>query len=193
MKTSVLAPNTTNHSLVGEFEWHDSKQMHIKASYDRLAINSRYLGMISLVASVADLKAMRAAIGSDCQAGMTFSGDVPTNLGRRTVTADGRSYQIYMHRLPYAMAHAVFIARRPGLLLNDSNAALWAELKDSRYSTPMLRSWLPYLRSQLEVEGKLIDCDCVGCNCRMLEAGTSDLDAIVEVGLRNGLIKIEEE
>lgn len=188
----TLQPRETEHRLVGTFEWRDEKQMAIQGLYDRVAYHNKRLVMISLVASVSEIKAMRAAIGSECKNSMSFTAPDGSEAGTG-LYADDQGYTVAVHRLPYGTAHAVFISRRPGLLLNDSDAALWAELKDPRFSTPMLPSWLKYLRGVLEIGGQLFDCKRVGCTCRILTATTAELDAYVEAGLKLGNIRIEEE
>jgi hypothetical protein len=42
----------------------------------------------------------------------------------------------------------------PGLarVSNDSDDALWQELKQEWFTTPMLRGWLPYVRKELELK-----------------------------------------
>lgn len=191
MQLAEIKPIATGHRLLGTYEWSDEKQMHISASYDRIAWFNRKLLVASLVTSVSSVKALRAAISSECGNAMHFS--VPDRSPETGVRIDDQGYALHVHRLPFSTAHAVVINRRPGLLLNNSDAALWAELKAERFSTPLLRSWLPYIRGQLEANGCLVDAECVGCTCRVLRATTGDLDAIVESGLKLNLIRIEEE
>lgn len=190
---STLAQSS--HKLVGHFEWADDKQQHIQLDYDRLAVSGRTLLLASLVGAVADVKCLRAALGSDVRQGIDLSGEVPE--GREpegfTATADPMGYQLYVHRMPYGTAHAVMISRRPGFILSGDSEALWAELKDPRYTTPLLKRWLPYLESELESQGKLTACECVGCYCRVLTATTKNLDELVESGLKQGLITIEDD
>jgi hypothetical protein len=55
-------------------------------------------------------------------------------------------YRIDAHRLGLGSIHALFTCRQQGFLPNDSDDALWQELKQERFTTPLLRGWLPYAR-----------------------------------------------
>jgi hypothetical protein len=97
------------------------------------------------------------------------------------------------HRLGFGSVHALFTCRQDGFLPNDSDDALWQELKQERFTTPLLRGWLPHIRKQLELSEWLSRCYTFDCTCSVLTATSADLDAIVEYGLKNGLIVIEDE
>ena len=101
-------------------------------------------------------------------------------------------YTVQAFRLGKDTVHAMFIAKSPGLLLNASEECLWQELKHERFETPLLRSWVPYLRERLIQEGKLHNCKCIGCDVWGLSCRTKDLDTMVIDGIKTGAIKIEE-
>ncbi len=102
---------------------------------------------ISLVASAQDIKALRAAFATGL--------DSPIHLKNVTLERDGESivpgdvrpslggYRLDTHRLGFGSVHALFTCRQPGFLPNDSDDALWQELKQERFTTPLLRGWLP--------------------------------------------------
>ena len=95
-------------------------------------------------------------------------------------------------RLGKDTVHALFLAKSPGLLLNASKECLWQELKHERFETPLLRSWVPYLRERLITSRKLHPCKCVGCDVWGLSCRTKDLDELVTEGIQMGAIKVEE-
>jgi hypothetical protein len=101
-------------------------------------------------------------------------------------------YRIDAHRLGFGSIHALFTCRQQGFLPNDSDDALWQELKRERFTTPMLRGWLPYVRKELELESLLPRCYTLDCTCCILTATSADLDSIVEFGLKNSSIAIHE-
>ena len=63
----------------------------------------------------------------------------------------------------FGSIHALFTCRQPGFLLNDSDDALWQELKQERFTTPLLRGWLPYVRKELEISNLLDRCHTLDC------------------------------
>jgi len=184
----------SRHQLVGELQWSDHKNMHVSGLYDRIAIGGNVLALLSFVAPAGEVKAMRAALATNTKDSMTLSGQLPEGRkkdDRLLPVTEG--YHVWAHRLPYGMVHALFIGRTPGLLMNASDDVLWAALKHERFTTPLLRAWLTYIKEGLEEKKKLYDCACVGCNCRLLNARTEDLDELVASGLKSGFLRIEEE
>jgi hypothetical protein len=113
---------------------------------------------------------------------------VPNNVWPST-----SGYRIDSHRLGFGSVHARFTSRQQGFLINDSDDALWQELKHERFTTPLLRAWLPSIRKELESLNLLTRCYTLYCTCCVLTATSADLDAIVESGIKNGLISIHEK
>jgi hypothetical protein len=181
--------------LQGRLEWFDSKSIHIQARFDKVAVHQNRLMLISLAAYSQDVKAIRAGLA----AGL----NVPIRLREITLTKDGETvapdnvwssghgYRVDAHRLGFGTLHAIFTTRQPGFLLDDGDDALWQELKQERFTTPLLRSWLPHVRKELEIKNLLQRCHAFDCNACVLTAMSSDLDSIVESGLQHGLITIE--
>jgi len=187
----------TTPRLQGSFEWSDAESIHIQARFDKVALLESRLVFISLVAFSQDVKALRAAFAAGLES--------PIRLKDVTLSKDGEStvpgavwpsiggYRIDAHRLGFGSIHALFTCRQQGFLANDSDDALWQELKQERFTTPLLRSWLPHIRNELETQNLLARCHTLDCTCCILTATSADLDSIVESGLKNGLISIKEE
>jgi hypothetical protein len=182
---------------VGLFEWFDDKSIHIQARFDKVALHEDKLVFISLVAFSQDVKALRAALAAGLASPMwlknvTLSKDGESSVPGSVSPSPG-GYRIDAHRLGLGSIHALFTCRQQGFLPNDSDDALWQELKQERFTTPLLRGWLPYIRKELELKSLLARCYTLDCTCCILTATSADLDSIVEFGLKNGLISIKEE
>jgi hypothetical protein len=192
-----MTETQTRPRLVGQFERCDGNSIHIQARFDKVALHEDKLVFISLVAFSQDVKAIRAALAAGLAA--------PIWLKNVTLSKDGESkvpeavspspvgFRIDAHRLGFGSIHALFTCRQQGFLPNDSDDALWHELKQERFTTPMLRGWLPFIRKELELKSLLSRCYTLDCTCCMLNATSADLDSIVGAGLKNGLISIQEE
>jgi hypothetical protein len=185
----------TRPRLQGRLEWSDSKSIHIQARFDKVAVHQNRLTLISLVAYSQDVKAIRAGLAANLNVPMRLR-DVTLTKDDETVAPDnvwssGHGYRVDAHRLGFGMLHAIFTTRQPGFLLDDDDDALWQELKQERFTTPLLRSWLPHVRKELEARNLLQRCHTFDCHACVLSAMSSDLDSIVESGLRDGLITIE--
>jgi hypothetical protein len=183
--------------LRGQFEWFDAKSIHGQAKFDRVALHENRLVFISLVAFSQDVKAIRAALATGINSPMRLK-NVTLNRGDESlvptdVWPSQHGYRIDSHRLGFGSIHALFFSRQQGFLPNESDDALWQELKHERFNTPLLRGWLPYIRKELELSNLLSRCHTLECTCGMLSATSADLDSMIESGLRNGLISIKEE
>jgi hypothetical protein len=187
----------TRPRLQGLFEWFDDKSIHIQARLDKVALHEDKLVFISLVAFSQDVKAIRAALAAGLASPMWLKNVTLSKAGESTVpgsvSPSPGGYRIDAHRLGLGSIHAIFTCRQQGFLPNDSDDALWQEFKQERFTTPLLRGWLPYVRKELELKSLLVRCHTLDCTCGILTATSADLDSIVETGLKNGLISIKEE
>jgi hypothetical protein len=101
--------------------------------------------------------------------------------------------EVDAHRLGDGSIHAMFVCRQQGFLANDSDDALWQELKQERFTTPLLRGWLPYIRQELELKPLLFRCYTLDCTCCVLSVTSADLHSIVEAGIKTGTIEIRAD
>lgn len=157
--------------------------------------------LLSVVAEVHNIKRMRAILCGGVKASIN-AGGIRVNQpnadtwrsrqpGRMNATAsDG--YAIHTHRLGYGMMHALFMTRMPGFMRVITPDALWSELKNIRYTTPLIREWMPYIETTLREQDLLEDAHVFNCTCGVLSATTKNLDDIVEKGIQEGIIHIPE-
>ena len=173
--------------------------MSITLAVDRIALDDNRLVILSCVGYASDIKAMRAALATNDKDGMLLQGcHLKGGNGGHFHAKDAwpfRStrYSCYAHKLGLNAWHAIFQARVAGILVDGSDDTLWAELNSERFTTPMLRSWLPYIREELIRFNMLRPCDCMDCEVSRLSCNTQTLDSIVETGLKNGAISIKED
>ena len=191
-----MTETETESSLQGQFEWSDGKSIHIEARFNKVALHQNRLLFISLVAFSQDVKALRAAFAAGLDSPIQLKNVTLSRDGEATVPGDVRpslgGYRLDTHRLGFGSIHALFTCRQQGFLPNDTDDALWQELKQERFTTPLLRGWLPYIRKELEIKSLLSRCHTLDCTCCVLTATSADLDSIVEFGIKNGLIRIEQ-
>jgi hypothetical protein len=182
--------------LQGLFEWTDGKSIHIQARFDKVALHDDKLVFISLVAFAQDVKALRAAFAVGLDKPMQLKNVTLERDGEPTVPGDVGptfgGYRLDTHRLGFGSVHALFTCRQQGFLPNESDDALWQELKQERFRTPLLRQWLPVIRKELELKSLLTRCHTLDCTCCVLTATSADLDAIVEYGIQQGNLRIEQ-
>ena len=178
----------------GDIEFQGKDIQLTSQKFDKIAVSGRgELLLLSVVAPTQITKAMRAILNGGAKAQITAGGvkvQRPTDEpyyarqpGRLYATPDG--YNTYNHKLGYGLAHTYFITRMPGFLRVVSEEALWQELNDTRFTTPLLREWMPYIEKQLREAEVLEDAHSYGCRCGVLSSTTKRLDEIVSEGIKS--------
>lgn len=161
--------------------------------FDKLAVSGRgELLLLSIFCDTQRVKQIRAILCGGAKAQAQASGVQVAQPGadrwsyhtpgRLNATPDG--YQVYTHKLGYGMAHALFITRMDGFMTVVSEESLWQELNTLRFTTPILREWMPYIDTTLRYNVHLEDAHSFGCHCGILSATTMSLDKIVTEGLQ---------
>ena len=181
----------------------DGKDIAIpEVPFDKIAVDGRgQLLLLSICTDQIRIKAIRAILCGGAKA-MANAGGVKVNQpgveawrahspGRLCLTADG--YSVFTHKLGYGMAQALFITRMPGFMKVVTPESLWQELNTSRFTTPILRAWIPYIEKTLRDEERLEDAYVFNCACGVLTASTKSLDEIISDGLKSGAILIPRE
>lgn len=173
-----------------EFMGKDISTPNVK--FDKIAVSGRgELLMISLIADTQRVKQIRAILSGGAKA-VVMAGGIQVNKlgddewrsrtpGRLYPTEDG--YQCYTHKIGYGMAHALFITRMPGFMKVVTPESLWQELNNVRFTTPILKEWIPYIEKKLRKANRLEHADCFNCQCGILSATTKSLDEVVSKGL----------
>jgi hypothetical protein len=161
--------------------------------FDKLAISGRgELLLLSIFCDTMRVKAIRAILCGGAKA-TANAGGVKVNQpgaeswyahmpGRLTPTTEG--YQVFTHKIGFGMAQALFITRMPGFMKVVTEESLWQELNSTRFTTPILREWVPYIENTLRYEERLEDAHVFNCKCGILTATTQSLDKIVSEGLQ---------
>jgi hypothetical protein len=183
----------------GGIEFTGKDHMVPSTPLDRLAISGRgELLLVSLVAPTQVVKQIRAILhgGSRTKiiaggikvrqpSGQPYEARPPGHL---SASADG--YETHVHKLDYGQAHALMITKAPSFMKIVNDETIWQELTDTRFTTPVLRDWVPYIAKQMRSQDILEEAHCFNCNCGYMSATTTSLDAIVSEGLSRGDIYI---
>jgi hypothetical protein len=208
----------------GEIELRGTKSgsdVRAEGRWCAIAHHNGELLLVSLVASEGDAKVMRGAMNSADQVPYQIiaNGINTCQPSERNNTWHGvmyppghvagsrAGYEVYRHPLGFGSRHYLFVSRNPAFLLVASDEALWRELKSERFTTPLLRDWMPYIRRELERRHLIVEChaypyEAVGegklgvpgldlpLSCCCLCATSKDIDTIVVEGLKTGAIEI---
>ena len=107
-------------------------------------------------------------------------------------TFDGKpvSYGAAIVKLAPGVIHLVALARIPGLMPNMSDDHLWTELSGPRYTTPLLRSWIPWLKQAMTEGGGIVVSEGMASAVGVLKTEPDDLNALVMQGVKEGQLRI---
>jgi hypothetical protein len=170
------------------------------ARFDRLALSGRgELLLVSILTETQRLKQIRALLAAGSTRTVIEGSGVKIKQPGQAdwyAHAPGRiypiplGYQCFTHKLGYGLVHAMFLARMDGFMKVVTPESLWQELNHVRFTTPILREWLPYLETELRARDRLEEAHVFNCVCGILSATTKSLDEIVSEGLVNNDISI---
>ena len=176
------------------------KEIAIPAiKFDRMACSGRgEILFLSCFTEAMRVKAVRAVLSggvkgvtSDTSGANLFQEGRYSSLGGR-MYASAEGYAVYTQKLGYGLMHAMFFTRAPGFLKTVTHESLWQELKSERFTTPLLREWIPWIEAELRSDDMLENAYCHGCKCGVLTAGTTQLDNIVKKGIKAGELWVRE-
>lgn len=87
--------------------------------------------------------------------------------------------------------HMIAIAKTEGFIPAWDTNALWNELRKERFSTPVIKPWMPWIKQQIEEHGS-ISLTKHNCNPILLapDVVTESLDKLISHGLKQGDINI---
>lgn len=149
------------------------------------------LMLLSVAGSSSTIKAVSTAL--NCRAKIEFRPeDIPGIPYHYKLYRTNSPYRIYRHRMSYGTWHLLAMASQPGLLTQTGEESLWRALQSHTYTTPMLRSWVPWIRSQLLVRDLLRPLRCFGCSASLLTATDVELDDIVSLGVQITSLHLED-
>jgi hypothetical protein len=95
-------------------------------------------------------------------------------------------YKVVMHRLGFNYVQCTARLKDPRLLPCVTDEALWAQLRSSRFTTPLLREWVPWLKEAMLHEGALEKLPAFQCQPGILAIDDGGLDGIVSRGITEG-------
>jgi hypothetical protein len=100
------------------------------------------------------------------------------------------SYKAAVARLAPGIIHLVGVAKIPGLMPTMSDDHLWAELTGPRYTTPLLRAWIPWLKQTMTQGGGIVLANGFASSVGVLKTEPEELDALVTLGVKEGYVNM---
>jgi len=105
---------------------------------------------------------------------------------------DGKAvvYKAALAKLAPGVVHLIALAKIPGLMPDMSDDQLWMELTGSRYTTPLLRSWIPWLKDTMSQGGGIVMGGGFASSAGVLRTEPDELDALVTLGVKEGYLHL---
>jgi hypothetical protein len=128
------------------------------------------------------LKAIHAALAS--KGDVSIFPDVPRGPNDYRLIYDSAGYERHIAKVALGTWQMMLVSRMPGFLPVLCPASLWGRLTSETFTTPLLKSWLPWIQKELERRELLLPLRCFNCACGWLKATSDDLDEIVSEGLK---------
>lgn len=107
-----------------------------------------------------------------------------------TLNAAEEGYRMQRIRHSQGWAQLVATAEAPEFVSCMDEESIWRELTGDRYTTPLLRHWLPRLIIELKASKHLVKLGTFNCNCGVLTIEPEDLDKLVGRCVRSRLCEI---
>jgi hypothetical protein len=146
------------------------------------------------------VKSFAAALNENCKLRVNVDGlevqlaDGATEPAQRwrdfeRVPGQGK-YKVVMHRLGFNYVQCTARLKDPRLLPAVTEESLWAQLRSSRFTTPLLREWVPWLMEAMLQEGSLERLPAFQCQPGLLNLDDSGLDGLVSRGISEGRLSV---
>jgi hypothetical protein len=184
MKTAKSEFRLRCHAAAWSANYGGSIQVYRRHSRD-------YPGLLLLSATGPDTaaKAVRATLYQpDIQAEfiLHISGTEQMIKARTGFGGKPVSYGAAIAKLAPGVIHLVAVAKIPGLMPNMSDDHLWTELSGPRFTTPLLRSWIPWLKQTMTKDGGIVVAKGLASTVGVLNTEPGDLDDLVMQGVKEG-------
>lgn len=106
---------------------------------------------------------------------------------------DPEGYKSHSHNLGCKTWQLVMVSRREGFMPCLSAESVWQELSSSRFTTPVLESWCPWLMEKMREHGRdrrIEMAEAWGCQPALMNLTDEQLDSLVVTGIHSGDLRI---
>lgn len=158
---------------------------------DAIALHDSEIMLLSVAGPETSVKALTAGLRSSGrdQQRVSYTAAVGSINANQLVRCP-EGYRIYRTKLEYGLWHVLCVARRDGFLPVLNEETVWQLLQKEPFTTPLLRSWAPWLYREMTEREAVIELTQHGCHAGLLQADNDLLDTLVSEGIRRGHLSI---
>jgi hypothetical protein len=156
--------------------------------------------LVSVAGPQTAVKSFAAALNENCKLKVNVDGlevrladgsQEPVPRWQEFERAPGQGkYKVAMHRLGFNSVQCTARLKDSRLLPCVTEEALWIQLRSSRFTTPLLREWVPWLMVAMLQEGKLEKLPAFQCQPGLLAIDDGALDGLVSKGIIEGRLTV---
>lgn len=161
---------------------------------DAIALHGGEVLLLSVLGPETSVKAMTAGLRSSGRDQKRI--DYSVQLGdfkQSQVFKCPDGYRVYRTKLDYNLWHVLCLAKRDAFLPVVTEETIWQHLHGPRFTTPLLREWVPWLSLEMTKKGHIVNLEQVGCQAGVIQLDTDTLDSLVTQGLRTNQIWIGDQ
>ena len=170
----------------------------------QFAYDDRYSTIV--LASVAGpqtaVKSFAAALNENCKLKVNVDGfeivdadgsAEPVHRWRDFERVSGQGkYKCTMHRLGYNYVQCTARLKDPRLTPSLTEEVLWSQLRSNRFTTPLLKDWVPWLMRAMLAAGHLQKLPAFQCQPGFLTLDDAGLDGLVSQGISEGHLHVAD-
>jgi hypothetical protein len=186
--------------VVGSFDFevyssgrgHRTTCSRFRLRCDAIALQDKEILLLSVVGSETGVKALTAGLRSSSKDQKRIDYSVHLGSVHETVlTKCPDGYRVSRTKLDYGLWHILCLAKRDGFMPVVSDETIWQLLQGHRFTTPLMREWIPWLSRQMKKRGIIVQLTQSGCNAGLMLADNDILDELVSKGVRRGQLAIK--
>lgn len=163
-----------------------STSSRFKLRCDAIALHEKEILLLSVAGSETAVKSLTAGLRSSSKDQKRIEYTVHLGNVHETLLSkcpDG--YRVYRTKLGYGIWHVLCLAQRDGFMPVVTDETLRRLLQSPRFTTPLLRQWVPWLGQEMRKKGAIVQLTQSGCDAGLMLADDDTLDDLVRQGLRH--------
>ncbi len=157
-----------------------------KLRCDAIALHEKEILLLSVAGSETAVKSLTAGLRSSAKDQKRIEYTVHLgNIHETLLSKCPDGYRVYRTKLDYGTWHVLCLAERDGFMPVVTDETLWRLLQGPRFTTPLLRQWVPWLGQEMRKNGAIVQLTQSGCDAGLMLADDDTLDDLVRQGLKD--------
>lgn len=162
-----------------------------KLRCDAVGLHEKEILLLSVIGAETGVKALAAGLRSSDrdQKRLVYSVQVG-GVKQADLTKCPAGYRIHRTKMEYGMWHVLCLAKRDGFMPIVTDETVWQLLQSNRFTTPLLREWVPWLQQEMRKRKVIVELTQTGCQAGLMLADNETLDAMVSKGIKKRQLTI---